>query len=162
MATSGIVFPRPPASDPSTELGIHPSQLSNIYHSSGYYPKRHHSYLLSCHDYEKRRSLPRYGFTQLSPHPYVLIVQSGESLCMWLRDISSWPCLAFLPGSSLASFENFFLSPVHPLPSLPTFLLRFPRSSNPCSATPSLTPFSQSRHGLFVQNGSITPHAHAG
>ena len=32
----------------------------------------------------------------------------------WLRDISSWPCLAFLPGPAccLAKFANLFLSPV--------------------------------------------------
>ena len=39
-----------------------------------------------------------------------MCTEPRKSLCTWLRDICSWPCLVFLPGCSLARFANFFPS----------------------------------------------------
>ena len=41
----------------------------------------------------------------------MLCTEPRKKVGTWLRDISSWPCLAFLPGFSLAKFANLFSLP---------------------------------------------------
>ena len=79
--------------------------------------------------------------------------------------MKSLPYLRGLCMVSRTLVPQPFILHVHPLPSLPNFLLTLPGSAYKCSPTPNLTLLngilSLSRHGLFVQKGSITPRARA-
>ena len=46
----------------------------------------------------------------------VVCTEPRKSLCTWLRDISSWPCLAFLPGPAWLQLSKIckpFFSPLY-------------------------------------------------
>ena len=104
------------------------------------------------------------------------IILGGSTLIItvmsWLRKKEGLVCVKSLPylrGLCMVSrtlVPQPFILHVHPLPSLPNFLLTLPGSAYKCSPTPNLTLLngilSLSRHGLFVQKGSITPRAPAG